>query len=181
MIYDISMDMFVALSDPTRRAILEILASSGELSATAIYEHFPVSPQAISQHLKALREAKLVVMEKRAQKHLYRLNQETLSQFEAWVQQTRQRWEERFSALDTILEREKQKLVKDEQESPALAVERKKRKNQWQTPTKQPLRQNQRSKKCSSRANSTRRASLCFRHSPIQSCTSSGSDQGGSP
>jgi len=117
MVYNMSMDMFVALADPTRRAILEILASSGELSATAIYEHFAVSPQAISQHLKVLREARLVVMEKRAQKHLYRLNQETLSQFEAWVQHMRQRWEERFSALDTVLEREKQKLVKNEQES----------------------------------------------------------------
>jgi DNA-binding transcriptional ArsR family regulator len=117
MVYNIAMDMFVALSDPTRRAILEILASSGELAATAIYEHFSLSPQAISQHLKVLREANLVVMEKRAQKHLYRLNQETLSQFEAWVQHTRQRWEERFAALDTVLEREKQKLARDEQES----------------------------------------------------------------
>ena len=114
MLYNISMDMFLALSDPTRRAILEILARRGELSATDIYEQFSVSPQAISQHLKVLREANLVVMEKRAQKHLYRLNQETLSQFETWVQQTRQRWEERFTALDTILEREKQK---SEQES----------------------------------------------------------------
>src|SRR5437763_14535698 len=109
MVYNMSMDMFVALADPTRRAILEILASSGELSATAIYEHFAVSPQAISQYLKVLCEARLVVMEKRAQKHLYRLNQETLSQFETWVQQTRQRWEERFEALDKVLEREKQK------------------------------------------------------------------------
>ena len=117
MVYNMSMDMFGALSDPTRRAILELLASSGELPATAIYEHFSVSPQAISQHLKALREANLVVMEKRAQKHLYRLNQETLSQFEAWVQQTRQRWEEHFSALDIVLEREKQKRAKDEQKS----------------------------------------------------------------
>src|SRR6266480_735160 len=113
MLYNMSMDMFDALSDPTRRAILEILAIRGELSATEIYEHFSISPQAISQHLKILREAHLVVMEKRAQKHLYRLNQETLSQFEAWVQQTKQRWEERFSALDTILEREKQRLAKD--------------------------------------------------------------------
>ena len=111
------MDMFVALADPTRRTILEILASNGELSATDIYEHFPVSPQAVSQHLKVLREAKLVEMEKRAQKHLYRLNPHTLSQFEAWVQQMKQRWEERFSALDTALEREKQKIVKDKQES----------------------------------------------------------------
>ena len=56
-------------------------------------------------------------MEKRAQKHVYRLNPQTLSEFEAWVQQVQQRWEERFAALDAILESEKQKLVKDEQES----------------------------------------------------------------
>src|SRR6266567_3175892 len=77
------MDMFVALADPTRRHILELLASSGELPATAIYEQFPVSPQAVSQHLKILREAHLVEMEKHAQKRLYRLNPQTLSQFEA--------------------------------------------------------------------------------------------------
>src|SRR6059058_2809293 len=109
MFYNIRMDMFVALADPTRRHILELLASSGELSATAIYEHFPVSPQAVSQHLKVLREAHLVEMEKRAQKRVYRLNPQTLSQFETWVTQTKQRWSERFDVLDTVLEREKKK------------------------------------------------------------------------
>ncbi len=103
------MDMFEALADPTRRGILELLARSGELTATAIYEQFPVSPQAISQHLKVLRETHLVEMEKRAQKHLYRLNPQTLSQFEAWVQRMQQRWSERFEALDVVLEREKRK------------------------------------------------------------------------
>ena len=103
------MDMYVALADPTRRHILELLATNGELSATAIYEQFPVSPQAISQHLKVLREAHLVDMEKRAQKHVYRLNPQTLSQFEAWVQQMQQRWSERFDALETVLESEKKK------------------------------------------------------------------------
>ena len=103
------MDMFVALADPIRRTILEILASSGELSATALYEHFPVSPQAVSQHLKVLRETKLVEMEKRAQKRVYRLNPQTLSEFEAWVTQTKQRWSERFDALDAVLEREQKK------------------------------------------------------------------------
>ena len=111
------MDIFVALADPTRRNILEILANSGELAATAIYEQFPISPQAVSQHLKVLREANLVEMEKGAQKRLYRLNPQTLSQFEVWVKQVQQRWEERFAVLDAILESEKQKLVKDEQES----------------------------------------------------------------
>ncbi len=103
------MDMFVALADPTRRTILELLASSGELSATALYEHFPVSPQAVSQHLKVLRETHLVEMEKRAQKRVYRLNPQTLSEFEAWVTQTKQRWSERFDALDAVLEREQKK------------------------------------------------------------------------
>jgi DNA-binding transcriptional ArsR family regulator len=112
MFYNMGMDMFVALADPTRRSILELLASSGELSATAICEHFSVSPQAISQHLKVLREANLVVMEKQAQKRLYRLNPQMLSQFEVWVQQTRQRWSERFEVLDAVLEREKQKEEK---------------------------------------------------------------------
>ena len=109
MVYNIPMDMYVALADPTRRHILELLATNGELSATAIYEQFPVSPQAISQHLKVLREAHLVDMEKRAQKHVYRLNPQTLSQFEAWIQQMQQRWSERFDALDTVLESEKKK------------------------------------------------------------------------
>ena len=109
MVYHLSMDMFVALADPTRRNILELLAASGELTATAIYEQFSVSPQAVSQHLKVLREAKLVVMEKRAQKHVYRLNPQTLSEFEAWVQQMQQRWSERFDALDKVLESEKKK------------------------------------------------------------------------
>ena|SRR5436190_391063 len=109
MLYNIPMDMFVALADPTRRHILELLATSGALSATAIYEQFPVSPQAISQHLKVLREARLVEVEKRAQQRLYRLNPQTLSQFEAWVTQMQQRLSERFDALDAVLEVEKQK------------------------------------------------------------------------
>ena len=117
MPYNIHMDMFVALADPTRRNILELLANSGELAATAIYQNFSMSPPAVSQHLKVLREAHLVEMEKRAQQHVYRLNPETLSEFEVWVQQVQQRWEERFSALDIVLEREKKKPVKGKQKS----------------------------------------------------------------
>jgi DNA-binding transcriptional ArsR family regulator len=109
MLYNNHMDMFVALADPTRRNILELLASNSELTATAIYQNFPMSPPAVSQHLKVLREAHLVEMEKRAQQHIYRLNPEKLSEFETWVKRMQQRWEERFSALDIILEREKKK------------------------------------------------------------------------
>jgi len=103
------MDMFAALADPTRRSILELLASQGQVTATEIYEKFRISPQAVSQHLKVLREAKLVAVEKHAKQRLYRLNSQTLSQFEAWVKQMQQRYEESFAALDQVLEREKKK------------------------------------------------------------------------
>ena len=116
MLYNNDMDMFEALADPTRRHIVELLATNGELVATAIYEQFSVSPQAVSQHLKVLREANVVEMEKRGQKHVYRLNPRTLSEFETWVQRTRQRWEERFSALGLVLEREKKKLTENNEE-----------------------------------------------------------------
>ena len=117
ILYNNEMDMFVALADPTRRNILELLASNGELPATAIYQNFSMSPPAVSQHLKVLREARLVEMEKRAQQHVYRLNPEKLSEFETWVKRMQLRWEERFSALDVVLERAKKRLEKDEQES----------------------------------------------------------------
>src|SRR5579863_5096678 len=103
MLYNDHMDMFEAVADPTRRHIVELLAAHGELAATTIYEQFSVSPQAVSQHLKVLREANVVVVEKRAQKHVYRLNTQTLSEFETWVQHTKQRWEESFSALDKVM------------------------------------------------------------------------------
>jgi DNA-binding transcriptional ArsR family regulator len=110
-----AMDKFAALADPTRRQIIELLASKGELSATAIAGEFSSSPPAISQHLKVLREAHLVVMEKRAQQRIYRLNPPAMSELDAWIQKTTDQWNERFNALDRVLEREKKKLAKRSQ------------------------------------------------------------------
>lgn len=110
------MDKFSALADPTRRLILEILARSGQLSATEISDQFQVSPSAISQHLKVLREANLVLMEKRAQQRIYQINRETMVELEAWAKQLAQQWDERFEALDEVLEAEKKKPLKSERE-----------------------------------------------------------------
>jgi DNA-binding transcriptional ArsR family regulator len=104
------MDKFSALADPTRRSILEMLARQGQLSATTICEQFHVSPPAISQHLKILREANLVRMEKRAQQRMYEFNPESLHELEVWTSQMLQLMNERFEALDALLEVEKQKL-----------------------------------------------------------------------
>ena len=110
------MDKFSALADPNRRKIIELLSTKGQLSASEIYEHFQVSPQAISQHLKALREAKLVEVEKRAQQRIYRVNPEAMLDLESWARKMRQLWTERFDALEKVLEAEKNRLKEETNE-----------------------------------------------------------------
>jgi DNA-binding transcriptional ArsR family regulator len=104
------MDIFYALADPTRRKILELLASRGELPATDIYANFAVSHPAISQHLKVLREANLVRMEKHAQQSIYQINPETVLELEDWSKQLAQQWNQRLDALDELLKVEKGKI-----------------------------------------------------------------------
>jgi DNA-binding transcriptional ArsR family regulator len=104
------MDKFSAISDPTRRKILEMLAEKGQLSASDIYEKFMVSPPAISQHLKILREANLVQMEKRAQQRIYQINPAAITELGDWANQMTRLWNQRFDALDKVLEAEKKKL-----------------------------------------------------------------------
>lgn len=101
------MDIFHALAEPNRRTILEMLARRGQLSASDIYEHFDVSPPAISQHLKVLRETELVLMKKIAQQRMYELNPTALTELENWVEQMKAMWEKRFQALDKLLKNTK--------------------------------------------------------------------------
>lgn len=103
------MDIFSALADPTRRNIVEILAGRGELSASEICDKFSISPPAISQHLKVLRDTKLVKVEKHAQQRLYHINPAAIDQLDHWVKKMRKNWEERFTALDTVLAHEKKR------------------------------------------------------------------------
>ncbi len=100
------MDRFTALADPTRRAILELLARRGELPAGDIAAQFDMSAPAVSQHLKALREAGLVSVERRAQQRIYRLNPEGMRDVEEWVGRTRRIWERRLDALEAFLKTE---------------------------------------------------------------------------
>lgn len=104
------MDTFTAIAEPTRRHILEMLSARGNMPATDIYRGFRSSPPAISQHLKVLREAKLVRVEKRAQQRIYYLNPEPMRELEKWIKQFAARMEERFTVLDEVLEKEKAKL-----------------------------------------------------------------------
>lgn len=91
--------MFSALAEPTRRNIIEMLAARGQLSASDISDKFSISPPAISQHLKILRESQLVDMQKSAQKRIYKINPKAKD----WVKKMMHLWNERFNSLDTVL------------------------------------------------------------------------------
>ena len=101
------MDIFYALAEPRRRKILELLARSGELTATEIYSKFDVTAQAISQHLKILLDARLIVMRKQAQRHIYQINPSSILELERWVKKMDRELNESFDKLDLVLQVEK--------------------------------------------------------------------------
>jgi DNA-binding transcriptional ArsR family regulator len=107
------MDKFHALAEPTRRQIVEMLAREGLMTAGDIQARFSVSAPAISQHLKVLREAGLVQVEKRAQQRIYRINPESMLELEAWAKRVRELWTGRFDALDALLRAEQSKSPKE--------------------------------------------------------------------
>lgn len=99
------MDSFDALADPTRRSIVSLLAG-GPRAAGDIARRFPVSPPAVSQHLKTLREAGLVRVERRAQQRIYSLDPTGLDAMERWIAETKATWNARLDRLAAALDRE---------------------------------------------------------------------------
>ena len=97
------MNAFAALADNTRREIVLLLARKGELSATEICNQFSITPPAVSQHLKVLREAKVIHMKKQAQKRLYSIEESGINEIGEWLTDLKKLWNSRFDALDEYL------------------------------------------------------------------------------
>lgn len=113
MLYNNPMDTFSALADRTRRKILELLARDGPISATEIAKQFALTPPAISQHLKVLREAHLVHMDKRAQQRIYRINPDAIQEVEEWARRMNQLLTQRFDAFEKVLRAEKERIEQE--------------------------------------------------------------------
>jgi DNA-binding transcriptional ArsR family regulator len=94
---------FLALADPTRRAILARL-SRGEASVTEIAEPFAISQPAISKHLKILERAGLITVGQDAQRRPRRLEGKPLAEANAWLERYRANWEASFERLDGVLQ-----------------------------------------------------------------------------
>ena len=100
------MDRFAALADPSRRRMIELLGQSAR-PAGAIAAEFRLSAPAVSQHLKALREAGLVRVAIDGQRRIYSLDPAALGEIDAWIGKVRGFWSARLDALEAALDQDK--------------------------------------------------------------------------
>jgi DNA-binding transcriptional ArsR family regulator len=95
-------DVFQAIADPTRRAIILLIAFQA-MTPNAIAEHFDTSRQAVSKHLRILAECQLVKQEHSGREIYYQLNKTKMNEIDKWLEQFRKIWENRFNELDKVL------------------------------------------------------------------------------
>jgi DNA-binding transcriptional ArsR family regulator len=95
-------DIFQAIADPTRRAILVLIAAQA-MTPNAIAEHFDITRQSISRHLRVLSECDLLARKQEGREIFYELKIDKLKEIDVWIAQFRKTVEERFQELDEVL------------------------------------------------------------------------------
>jgi DNA-binding transcriptional ArsR family regulator len=95
-------DIFQAIADPTRRAIIALIALQA-MTPNAIAENFHTTRQAVSKHLRILTECELVTQEQRGREIYYSLEIDKMKEIDKWLEQYRKIWETRFEQLDEML------------------------------------------------------------------------------
>ncbi|HEX6278813.1 MAG TPA: metalloregulator ArsR/SmtB family transcription factor [Pyrinomonadaceae bacterium] len=105
-------DVFQAIADPTRRAIIALIAMQA-MTPNAIAEHFDTSRQAVSKHLRILSECEVVTQEPRGREIYYRLEIEKMKEIDEWMEQYRKIWETRYEQLDALLSELRQQKERD--------------------------------------------------------------------
>lgn len=101
-------DVFQAIADPTRRAIIMLLATQA-MTPNALAQHFDSSRQAVSKHLQILAECELVKQKQEGREIHYTLNATKMTEIEKWLQQFRALVDKKFRQLDDVLEQMKKK------------------------------------------------------------------------
>ncbi|MBN8650554.1 MAG: winged helix-turn-helix transcriptional regulator [Cytophagales bacterium] len=95
-------DIFQAIADPTRRVIIVLIALQ-TMTPNAIAEHFDMTRQAVSKHLRILTECELVKQEQQGREIYYSLEIEKMKEIDKWLEQFKKIWESRFNQLDKVL------------------------------------------------------------------------------
>ncbi len=95
-------DIFQAIADPTRRAIITLIAVQA-MTPNSLAEHFDTSRQAVSRHLQILTECDLITSEQQGREIYYQLEVDKMKEIDQWISQFRKIWESRFDQLDDVL------------------------------------------------------------------------------
>ncbi len=95
-------DVFQALADPTRRAILVLIASQA-MTPNAIAENFSTARQTVSKHIKVLTESQLVKQELAGREIYYHINPKKVKEIADWIEPFRSLWQDKFNKLDNLL------------------------------------------------------------------------------
>lgn len=95
-------DIFQAIADPTRRAIL-LLIAAGAMTPNALAEEFHTSRQAVSKHIQILTECELVKQEQKGREIYYHINPKKINEIDKWVEQFKKKLETQFNQLDKVL------------------------------------------------------------------------------
>ena len=95
-------DIFQAIADPTRRAILVLIAMQA-LTPNVMAEKFDMSRQAVSKHIKVLQECELITPERCGREIYYHFNPKKMQELDSWLDQLRKSWEAQFNQLDKVL------------------------------------------------------------------------------
>jgi DNA-binding transcriptional ArsR family regulator len=101
-------DVFQAIADPTRRAIL-LLVASQSLTAGAIAANFGTARPTVSKHLQILTECELLKQEQNGREIYYHINAKKMKEVADFIEPFRQMWEERFNKLETVMKKYKNK------------------------------------------------------------------------
>ncbi|MGJ1269793.1 ArsR/SmtB family transcription factor [Sphingobacterium spiritivorum] len=101
-------DVFQAVADPTRRAIL-LLVATQSMTAGAIASNFDTARPTVSRHLQILTECELLTSEQNGREITYQLNPYKMKEIADFIEPFRQMWEERFNKLETIMKQYKTK------------------------------------------------------------------------
>src|SRR3954469_23945029 len=99
---EVRRDIFQAIADPTRRAIIALIALQA-MTPNALAEHFNTSRQAVSKHIQILTECELVKQEQQGREIYYSLRIEKMKEIDKWLDQFRTQWETQFNQLDKVL------------------------------------------------------------------------------
>ncbi len=95
-------DIFQAIADPTRRAILSLL-TIGAMTPNALADHFDTTRQAVSKHIKILTECEAVTQKQTGREIHYHINPQKMKEVDQWMDAFRKLWEDRFDQLDNLL------------------------------------------------------------------------------